>query len=84
MKIDFQEPRFTQPLCRRTFLFASSESCKRPYAMRQNTVGHSTSKWDCGERRMRFISRSATPAQALTAKRQKRVEGLASSAWRNG
>src|SRR5205814_2154407 len=40
-------------------------------------------KFDCGERRMRFISRLRIPAQALTAKRQRRAEGWVSSAWRN-
>jgi len=32
----------------------------------------------------RSISRLAIPAQALIAKRQKRAEGAASSAWRSG
>ena len=63
---------------------AFSASCKRPFTIRQNTVGHRTSKWDCGEHRMRSISSSATPAQALIAKGQRRVEGSASSAWRSG
>jgi hypothetical protein len=70
-------------LCRRTFLFASSESGKKPSTIRQNTVGYGTSKCDCGERRMRFISRLATPARGLTLKGQRRAEGLASQAWRS-
>jgi signal transduction histidine kinase len=45
--------------------------------------GYGTSKLNCGERRMRFISRLATPALALTSMRQRRAEGLASSAWRS-
>jgi signal transduction histidine kinase len=52
-----------------------------------NSVKHSgfgTSKCDCGELRMRFISRFGIPALALTAKRQRRAKGSASSAWRNG
>jgi hypothetical protein len=71
-----------QSLCRRTFHFASSEFCKKPCKIRQNTVGYGTSKLNCGERRVRFISRLATPALALTSMRQRRAEGLASSAWR--
>jgi PAS domain S-box-containing protein len=52
-----------------------------------NSVKHSgfgTSKCDCGELRMRFISRFGIPALALTAKRQRRAKGSALSAWRNG
>ena len=78
------KPTICPALCHRTFLFASSEYCKKPSTIRQNTVGYGTSKCDCGELRMRFISRLAIPARALTAKRQRRTEGLASSAWRSG
>ena len=52
--------------------------------IRRNTVEYGSSKCACGERRMRFISRLRIPVRALTAKRQKRAEGLVSSAWRSG
>ena len=45
--------------------------------MQQSTVEYGTSKSDCGERRMIFISRFAILALALIAKRQRRDEGLA-------
>jgi hypothetical protein len=69
--------------CRRTFLCASSEYCKKPSTIRPNTVGESTSKYDCGEHRKRFISRLRIPARALTAKRRRRAEVSDSSAWRS-
>jgi signal transduction histidine kinase len=49
-----------------------------------NTAGYGASKCNCGERRVRFISRLGIPARALTGKRQSRTEGWASSAWRSG
>ena len=53
-----------QSRCRRTSHFASSEFCKKPCTIQQNTVGYSTSRLNCGERwRMRFIRFAAvTPA----------------------
>jgi hypothetical protein len=72
-----------QSLCHRTFHFACSEFCKKPCIIQQNIAGCGTSRLNCGERRMRFISRLATPALALTSLRQRRAEGLASSAWRS-
>jgi hypothetical protein len=78
------EPTIYPALCRRTSLFASSEFCRKPSTIPQNTVGDGTSKFACREHQMRFISRLATRARALTAKRQRRAEVLDSSAWRSG
>jgi len=83
-EIDFQTDDLRTPPCRRTFLFASSEFYKKPSTMPQNTAGCVTSKYDCGKRRMRFISMLGIQAQALTAKRQgRRAGGLVSSAWKS-
>jgi hypothetical protein len=44
-----------QALCRRIFLFASSEFCKKRFTIQPNTAGCGTSNCDCGECRVRFI-----------------------------
>jgi hypothetical protein len=68
--------------CRRTFLYASY--FKKRSITQQNTAGYGTSKCNCGERQMRFISRSAIPARALIAKRQRPAEVWALSPWSSG
>ena len=35
--------------------FHSSEFCKKPYTMRLSIAEFATSKWSCGELRVRFI-----------------------------
>ena len=83
VEIDFKAHDLPAP-CRRTFLCASSEFCKKPSTIRRNTVEYGSSKCACGERRMRFNSRLRIPARALTAKQQRRAVVLVSSAWRSG
>ena len=83
MEIDFKTDDLPRPLAPNISLclFRVLQEALHNSA---NTAGFGTSKCDCGERRMRSISRLAIPAQALIAKRQKRAEGSASSAWRSG
>jgi signal transduction histidine kinase len=84
VEIDFKTDDLPRPLAPNISLCLFRVLSRKPSTIRQNTVGFGTSKCDCGERRMRSISRLAIPAQALIAKRQNRAEGSASSAWRSG
>jgi signal transduction histidine kinase len=74
VEIDFEVHDLTVPLSSEIslcFFRALQKAC----TMLQNTVGYGTSECSCGERRMRFISRLATPARGLTARRQERAGG---------
>ena len=71
-------------LCPMTFLFASSEFCKKPSRIQQNTAKCGSSKHNCGERKVRFISRLKIREQALISKRQREAAGLALSACESG
>ena len=51
MEDRFPKPRFAELRATRTFRFASSVSFKKPFTIPQSTVGHDTSRCDCGELR---------------------------------
>jgi signal transduction histidine kinase len=57
VEIDFTSLDLPRPLSPDISLCLFRECCKKPSITRQNTVEYGSSTCDCGERRMRFISR---------------------------